>query len=76
MLRMHREIFDRMRAGIDQRTIPALERDERNLIIVGISLDEAQHAGAGYATDKILREVAEQDRLCRRRDRRHVLVDV
>ena len=74
VLRMHREIFDRVRPGIDQRPVPSLECDEGDLVVIGIALDEPQHAGAGDAADVILREVAEQDRLCRGRDRRHVLV--
>ena len=61
VLRMHREIFDRVRAGVDQRPVPPLKCDEGNLVIVGVALDEAQHTRASDAADVILREVAEQD---------------
>src|SRR4051812_23348584 len=63
-----------MSAGVDQSTVPALERDEGDLVIVGIPLDKTQHARTRNPADEILREVTEQDRPCRGRDCRHVLV--
>src|SRR5690348_2023745 len=74
-LRMHREIFNRVCADVDQRSVLSLKCDERDLVVVGVALDKPDNAGAGDAPDVILVEVAERDRIRRRGDGGHVLVD-
>jgi hypothetical protein len=69
------QVLDRVRAGVDQLAVPTLEGEEAHLVVVGIALGQAQHLHTRDAADEVVAEVAEQNRLRRRRRNRHVLVD-
>ena len=60
---MLHQILDRVRPSVEQVAVIAREADERNLAVIGETLDELQDAQIPHTPNQVLLRVSEQHRL-------------